>query len=100
MATDVFRYFPLLTLVAPTLYEPKSLLHETPFVVIELEVQYFCMFLRLTLCMFSPKFCPQIEMHNQLHPQLEHQAPALLFYEITNKSALLFTKSATYIFCI
>ena len=38
--------------------------------------------------MFSLKFYPQIELHNQLHPRVGHQAPELLFSEITNKSAL------------
>jgi len=92
-------YFSLLpTLVAPTLYGPKGLLHDAPPVVIELGMPYFCMFLRLTLCMFSPKFCPQIELHNQLHPQVGHQAPELLFCEITNKSAL--THKISYIYVL
>jgi hypothetical protein len=39
--------------------------------------------------MFSLKFCPQIELHNQLHPRVGHQAPERLFCEITNKSALI-----------
>ena len=65
VATDVFFcYFSLLTLVAPNTLWTKKLLQDTPRVDIELGVRYFCMFMRLTLGIFSLKFCRQMELYN------------------------------------